>query len=147
MKDIKKCVKRLVRKHGTRDPERLAKEMGINVRYKQYGQITKGYYINLIRNKYIVINSDLCYEERRIVLAHELGHAVLHHNHNIYFIREQTLFPTGRYEVQANKFAAELLIDDDLIDINMLQEYSIDEISGIYNVCRELIEYKFDLVV
>lgn len=144
--DIKKCVKRLVKKHGTRDPERLAKEMGIHVRYRQYGPLTKGYYINLIRNKYIVVNSDLCYEERRIVIAHEIGHAILHRNQNIYFIREHTLFPTGIYEIQANKFAAELLIDDDLIDLKTLEGYSLEEISKMYKVCKELIEYKFDLI-
>ncbi len=48
---------------------------------------------------------------KNIVLAHELGHALLHYHKSTCYLREYTLFPRGRIENEANKFAAELLID------------------------------------
>ena len=48
-------------------------------------------------------------------MAHELGHAILHRKENCYFIRNKTLLLTSKNEVEANTFAAELLIPDELI--------------------------------
>jgi Zn-dependent peptidase ImmA (M78 family) len=61
--------------------------------YEDIGGNTKGFYISLITNKYIVINSKLNEVEKAIVLAHELGHVLLHYHRSTCFIREYTLFP------------------------------------------------------
>ena len=77
---------------------------------------------------------------KRIVLAHELGHAILHSSEQIYFIREYTLFPIGPYECEANKFAAELLIDDD--EFKEISYEPISYIASVLGVNEELVEYK-----
>ena len=121
-------VKNLVQKHQTRDPFRIAKEKNIIVKFLPY-ESTKGYFIKVKTNKFIVINSNLDEISQKVVCAHELGHALLHSNNKqalkydkgMAMVQEFTLFPTNSvYENQANKFAAELLIHEDLDhDINL----------------------------
>ena len=48
-------------------------------------------------------------------MAHELAHSIMHRKENCYFIRNKTLLLTSKMEIEANTFAAELLIPDDLI--------------------------------
>ena len=120
------------------NPEKLAKELGIIVLKQEYSPVTKGYFIRALRNKFIVVNTILDWSSQQIVLAHELGHALLHSSQDIYFIREYTLFPMGKYEVQANKFAAELLIDDSEIR----KDLSVPELSQYFGVPEKLIKYK-----
>ena len=140
---IKASVKYLVQKHGTRDPESIAKGEGINIVYKPYSEGTKGYYININGSKYIVINENLDEYTRQVVLSHELGHAMHHSDHDIYFIREHTFLSTNIYEDEANAFAAELLIDCNDIDEVQLENMSIEQISKYFRVTPELVEYKF----
>lgn len=109
---------------------------------KPYSDGTKGYYINVNGSKYIVVNDNLDDDTRQVVLSHELGHAIHHHEHNIYFIREHTHLSTGVYEDEANTFAAELLIDADDIDEVLLDGMDIEQISKYFRVTPELVEYK-----
>lgn len=46
--------------------------------------------------------------------AHELGHAILHPDENTAFLKKNTLFSTDKIEVEANTFAVELLLPDEL---------------------------------
>ena len=73
-----------------------------------------GYYKYLKRHKCIYINSDLEDNSAKVVMAHELGHAILHVKENGAFMSSKTLLLTSKIEQQAN-----LLITDD-----MLQEYA-----------------------
>ncbi len=54
-----------------------------------------------------------------VIVAHELGHALLHRRENCAFIKNKTLLLTSGIEREANEFAAYLLISDE-----MLQGYS-----------------------
>ena len=69
----------------------------------------------LKNHRYIFLNQNLSEEELQLVMAHELGHAILHRKENCYFIRNKTFLSTARIEKEANTFAAELLIPDSLI--------------------------------
>ena len=51
----------------------------------------------------------------KVVVAHELGHALLHRKENCAFIKSKTLLLTSGIEREANQFAAYLLISDDMI--------------------------------
>lgn len=122
MININVRVKNLVTKCGTRDPRRIAKYLDIHVKYLPY-ENTKGYFIKVKGNKFIIINSTLDDTTQQIVLAHELGHALLHSNKKnflkyekgISLTQDEDLFNSNCiYENQANKFAAELLIHDDM---------------------------------
>lgn len=66
----------------------------------------------------ITINSDIAYEgKKRFVIAHELGHFEMHRHHiNIHHDTDATLeyFKKGNQETEANEFASELLMPENL---------------------------------
>ncbi|WP_302419819.1 ImmA/IrrE family metallo-endopeptidase [Blautia marasmi] len=112
---IERIVTYYIKRFGTTDPFRIAKELGIQVFYHPLGN-TVGMYKYLEHTKCIFINSDI--EDQQylsIIMAHELGHAILHWKENCCFMAHKTLLLTSRTEKEANIFAAHLLIDDDLL--------------------------------
>ncbi|WP_029161554.1 ImmA/IrrE family metallo-endopeptidase [Clostridium scatologenes] len=144
MINIRVRVNHLVKKYGTRDPEKLAKELSIIIKKVPFkSQKTKGFFKKQFGKKFIVINSNLSEFLQKIVLAHELGHATLHVSKSSYYIHEFTLFPRGKYENAANKFAAEILINENDIDTYSLKTMSINELSCYFGVPERLIMYKF----
>jgi len=112
-KDVKRIVACCIRKAGTNNPFKIAECLGI---LYQTGNINcEGCYMFLKNHRYIFLNQNLSEEELQLVMAHELGHAILHRKENCYFIRNKTFLSTARIEKEANTFAAELLIPDSLI--------------------------------
>lgn len=136
-------VKHLIQKYGTHNPEKLATELGITVIKKSF-RCTMGFFKKTLGRKFIIVNSNLDETTQQIVIAHELGHALLHSNNSTVYIHEYTLFPRGRVEIEANKFAAELLIDEKEIDNQLLKDMTVDQLACYYEVPRQLVEYKFN---
>lgn len=102
-------IQKLVRKYKTNDPFELAKRLNIIIRYTEFDEGTRGLYFHKMRRRFIVIDSSLDDNWKRIVCAHELGHDRLHPGLNRFWLDEQTFFNTGKYERQANLFALKLL--------------------------------------
>ena len=125
--NIKLRVKNLEKKYGTRDPYKLCKRLKINIIYMDLGEI-KGIYKKVVTNKFIVINENLDRFCQKVVLAHELGHAILHHSKEIQALKDYDLFPrfSNQIEVEANTFAAELLIDDTFDNDEYIENLCID---------------------
>ena len=125
--NIKLRVKNLEKKYGTRDPYKLCKRLKINIIYMDLGEI-KGIYKKVVTNKFIVINENLDKFCQKVVLAHELGHAILHHSKEIQALKDYDLFPrfSNQIEIEANTFAAELLIDDTFDNDEYIENFSID---------------------
>lgn len=139
---IKEKVQYLYEKYNTRNPFTLAKYLKIEILYWDLSPNIKGFYQYEKRNRLIFINSNLNVEEQLIVCAHELGHAILHTKLNTPFMRANTLFSVDKIEVQANTFAAYLLIPDE----NLFESYdrmTIFDIAALYNVPVKLVELKF----
>lgn len=112
--NIKKIVLNLIKKYNTRDPFELAELLNIEYIIGSMGKCN-GCYLYLKRHRCIFINNSLSDSEMSLVMAHELGHAILHRTENCYFIRNKTFLSTAWIEREANTFAAELLISDSLI--------------------------------
>lgn len=136
--DIRKKVQQLIRRHGTNDPERLARTMGINVIYIDLGGSVYGTYLKYKRVKTILIDAERTPEHlRRFVLAHELGHAVCTPDANTSWISAYTLaLNTDRIEREANTFAVELLLPDSFIREN--EGCSIYQLARLRGVPEEL---------
>ena len=113
-KDIKRLVAYYIRKFQTRDPFRLADYLNVEVQFGPLGS-SDGFYMFLKNHKCVFLNDNLSENETTLVMAHELAHAILHRKQNCYFIRNKTLFLTSKIEIEANTFAAELPIPDELI--------------------------------
>ena len=134
----------LVRKFKTRDPEKIARLLGIEVIYNPDFSHLKGFYIVMNRKRYIVVNDNLDERQKRIVLSHELGHDRLHRKlEGDAGLQEFVLYDMkSRPEYEANLFAAELLLDDSEMLSLARDGLDIEEISKILETDINLVAIK-----
>ncbi len=137
--DVKRLVAYYVKKYETRNPFRLAEYLNVFVHVGPLGS-RAGCYMFLKNHKCIFLNEDLNERERMLVMAHELAHSIMHRKENCYFIRNKTLLLTSEIETEANMFAAELLIPDDLIYEN--PGMSKSQIARLAGYDERIMEFK-----
>lgn len=137
--DIKKRVSRLVRKYGTRNPLEIAERIGcIIVKHKLDG--IRGFYHFFQRNHIIYVDERLSENEMMFVVAHELGHALLHKNSNALFMDSRTFLVKSKYENEANLFALDLLISDS--DIEEHLDFTTTQFSRLFGYNEEMIRLR-----
>lgn len=96
----------------------------------------------LKNHRYIFINENLPEYEQCLVMAHELGHAILHRKENCYFIRNKTLLLNSKKEIEANRFAMELLVSDSLL--KEYRDFTIEQMSRMTGYHQKLIELRMN---
>lgn len=135
---IKRLVAYYVRHFGTADPFEIADRLGV---LYQIGNCKHdGCYMFLKNHRYIFLSNRLNKEELKLVMAHELGHALLDRKANCYFIRNKTLLLNSKSERRANLFAAYLLISDEALkEYTGYTEYQFCNCTGYP---KELIELR-----
>ncbi|QQN82217.1 ImmA/IrrE family metallo-endopeptidase [Bacillus toyonensis] len=131
--DIKEYALKIVEKHETTNPFEIARRKNIIVLFEDLGN-TLGFYNTYKRFKFIHINNQIDENTQRFVCAHELGHALLHPKANTPFLRNKTLFSVDRLEIEANTFAVELLLSDEMISEHQNTTLSIREVAEIYGI-------------
>lgn len=137
-KSIRKIVAYYKRKFETNNPFEIADRLGI---LYQFGNLEfEGCYMFLKNHRYIFINQNLPENETLLVMAHELGHAILHRKQNCYFIRNKTLLLNSKNEIEANKFAVELLVSDDILE--EYKDCTLEQISRALGYHQKLIELR-----
>lgn len=140
---IKDIVEGLAETYGTVNPFELCCNLGIKIIKSNLGREIKGFFQRTeLGYEIIHVNSKMSEEEMKYICAHELGHAILHTDIAISFFIENALLIKNKYEIQADKFAAELLIPNDL-DLYSIKEMTIEQLSYYFCVPEELIKYKF----
>lgn len=140
--DIKKLVDNVVKKYNTNNPLDICKQMGIIIIETDLGKMTRGFYQYLKRNHLIYLHNELNDVEKKAVIAHELGHALMHKKINAIFLDTRTFLKTSYYENEANTFSTMLLISDDDIKDFILYEYTIQDIARIYGISEELVKLR-----
>jgi len=140
------AVEKLKKKYEESDPFRLCRRMDIKLLYNQFGKeedSIKGFFLECKRVKTITLNSDLPSVIQRIVLTHELGHAVLHENCGIHAFHEVGLFnESSEYEKDANLFAAEFLLKDEDVLESLNAETTFFSAASRLVVPMELLDFK-----
>lgn len=112
--DIKKRADKLARFYRTRNPFEIIQGMNvILVTYPLEG--VRGFYQYFQRNNIIYLDERLSEHDRRFVLAHEMGHMLLHKKSNAIFMDTRTQFNTSKYEKEADLFAMSLLVPDEIL--------------------------------
>lgn len=125
---IIETVDKLVRKYHTRDPYELCQLLGIKIHYYDLQKKLKGFFYYQSRQKNIVIDHNVNGILERILVAHELGHAVLHTKiAMMHGFQEMEVFDDRSIEEnEANFFAAELLLEDGKV-LECLSEHTFFE--------------------
>ena len=112
--------RRLLRRYGASDPFELADCLGITILECHDFKLQKGAFKVILNNCFIFINANLSTEMKKLVCAHELGHALLHR-------------PLGKTDTglmyEANLFAANLLLDEEEIDSLAREGFDIVQIA------------------
>lgn len=138
-RDIKKLVSYYVKKFDSTNPFEIADALGIIVQTGKLG--FEGCYMFLKNHRCIFLNEDLSDRDKLFVMAHELGHAIMHRKDNCYFIRNQTLLLNSKKEIEANTFAVELLVPDNIV--LEYQDYNIQQLSMLLGYDKKLLQLKF----
>ena len=143
---IYKEARRIIKQYGTRNPFRIAEDLGINVVFNNDFTALKGMYMIIKRSRFIIINGNLNEFDRRTICAHEIGHDRFHKDYaRAAAFHEFALFAVrSKPEYEANIFAAELLIDEKELLSLIYDEYSIDQIAGELGVDFNLVLIKID---
>ncbi len=129
--------------YETSDPFIIAKALGIQVKHRALGNL-KGFYTVQHNIPYIVINSNLDYGTARIICAHELGHDRLHRKlARSHMLNEFEMYIINiKAELEANTFAAHLLINDDALVWIQTYGYDIISAASILQTTPELLKIK-----
>ena len=117
---IKQRVRELIKRHNTCNPFDLAELCGIQITYAQLQEMN-GLYMKYRRVGVIIISTEAPEHMLNYICAHELGHALLHDGLNVH----------GKYEREADFFAAELLMSKDMQENEDASIYDAAALHGV----------------
>lgn len=144
-------VERIKNKYGETEPQKLAEAMGVIVKYEPMGAYEgccKGFFVSFCRVRHITVNADLPYELQRVILMHELAHAVLHSGKgsNAAFHDFVVFDSVNLREYEANIFAADYLMkDEDVLEL-LNDDISFFGAASRLGVPPEMLDFKFRLM-
>ena len=108
---IDNFVHNLIEKYGTRSPFELCKKMNIQILFVDLPDKVDGFFLNSKVTSSILINKRLSLPQRKLICAHELGHALLHSDVNAINYEESNPDYIEKLENEADMFS-KFLIDD-----------------------------------
>lgn len=145
--------------------EEVAKRYGANLHYEPFEgeDDISGVLYKDVNNCIIGVNSAHSKTRQRFTIAHEIGHLVLLHNKKIFvdkavkisFRDKRSSMAVDNDEIEANQFAAEILMPGDMIEkeINKLisknksfksKESFIEEMARIFIVSPQAMEFRLN---
>lgn len=130
-KEIDNIIQNLIIESGSTDIYDIISSQDITIR-RQAG---KTFYCQVKGKKYIYLDTNLDEDIIPFVLAHELGHAVLH-TEEIYHYSPLSITKTA-IEREADYFAFRLLGKE----IDPCYEYTITQYANLLKVSEEVIKY------
>lgn len=119
--NIEYKVKDLIKKYNTSNIKELVDHLDISIEYQDFKAKTLDSRLMIVDSKgYIFVKSDLDCAYENFLIAHELGHYVLHYDENNSFNFLRRVYKT-RLEREANEFAIRLLMYKELHNIKELE--------------------------
>ncbi len=119
--NIEYKVKDLIKKYNTSNIKELVDHLDISIEHQDFKAKTLDSRLMIVDSKgYIFVRSDLDCAYENFLIAHELGHYVLHFDENISFNFLRRVYKT-RLEREANEFAIRLLMYEELHNIKDIE--------------------------
>ena len=144
---IRGIVANLRKRYGNIYTDELCDALNVTVLYHGMGKsqdACKGFYTCQSRIKMAVVNADLPEKYQGVILAHELGHGVLHNDYKVHAFEEFEMFDSRSVcEYEANIFAAELLLPDEEVLEFLNDDMSFFQAAACLYVPPELLDFKF----
>ena len=141
MNKIKKLTLEIISQYGTNNPIAISKTLNILIIYDDLGDTIEGFLQQV--DKQFIIHVNKRNPLYLPIIAHELGHYFLHQSINHFKVSKSSLFFPLDIELEANQFASELLLTDDMFHcISESSPYSIQEIASHFDLPIYLVELK-----
>lgn len=137
--DIALKANKLARKYGTRNPFEIIKSLNVIVVFYPLEGVN-GFYQYFQRNNIIYIDEHLSEAEKMFVCAHELGHMLLHKKSNAIFMDSRTQLNTSKYELEADRFAMNLLVANEVFERHL--DFTTSQFSRLLGYSKKLIELR-----
>lgn len=137
--DIALKANGLARKYGTRNPFEIIKSLNVIVVFYPLEGVN-GFYQYFQRNNIIYIDERLSETEKMFVCAHELGHMLLHKKSNAIFMDSRTQLNTSKYELEADRFAMNLLVANEVFEGHL--DFTTSQFSRLLGYSKKLIELR-----
>lgn len=141
--DIEQKAKELLQKHGLYtvpvDPIKLAESLDVEVYETNFKDENLSGVISKNNEKVVILTADdECYNRTRFTVAHELGHLTLHMNENEVFEEYQRGNKRSKEEVEANSFAAALLMPIEYVNkyFEGLEESELSDYDKVGILCN-----------
>lgn len=151
-----RAAEQLIEKVQTNDLNLIANYLKIQIKYEKFPSSLSGAYFKEGENLYIAVNDGHNEHRQRFSIAHEIGHhimhesAIFHYDKLIYdksskqerqiFYRAEDIISLD--EVEANHFAAALLMPRKSVEEDFLKMPSVCQLSEKYNVSEEAMQYR-----
>jgi Zn-dependent peptidase ImmA (M78 family) len=158
---IRKEASQLLRKHRIKNPpvpvDKIAESLGATVRYSPFEGELAGMLVRAHGQIIIGVNSLHHINRQRFTIAHECGHFLLHQGEEIHIDRtfrinkrnEVSSMAVDADEIEANRFAAELLMPFDMImadlhgrEIDVENERDLKELAQRYQVSVQSLTHR-----
>lgn len=142
-REIKNLVLGLEEIYGTKDVFELLDQLDITIIKKELPKGKKAKcYRNELGDEFIYLSPSIKDYEIKFVLAHELGHLLLHKFiSSIYY--SNSLINKGKLEFEANYFALELLLPDK-IERYEIEGFTSEQLAAIYGIPADILEIKIN---
>jgi len=131
--DINKYVEKAVRFCISRTPWHVADDLECNIHFQDLGDEVLGFCLVQGSAKVICLNSKLSPAKQEFVLAHELGHIMMHAHIKMSTFRIGSLYSTDKMEREANTFAALLLFGH-------REMFTLDELAFEYEIELDILK-------
>lgn len=126
MRKVNTEVARLLKKYVVATPvdvEHIAEQEGAIVAWQHFSGVQSGFALRNGQSWVIGVNTATSRRRQRFTIAHELGHLLLHegqplivdHSVRVNWRDQKSSMATDQQEIQANAFAAQLLMPRDLV--------------------------------
>ena len=127
---VKSLVNLLLKKYKIIKPpipiESIAKKENVRIKYSEFDDSISGLLYRKNEQDVIGVNKNHPTNRRRFTIAHELGHLILNHQGMLFVDKEPKLYRdiksqdgSLRQERQANKFAAEILMHEEMLIVEL----------------------------
>jgi Zn-dependent peptidase ImmA (M78 family) len=161
---IERLAEALIEKHGIKEApvpiERIASAAGALIARNHFPGYESGFALREAGRWIIGVNTSTSPRRQRFTIAHELGHLLLHEgrplitDYSVLVSKRDDTSSTGtdKEEIEANGFAAAILMPRDLVVTELSKELDLGEASSrdeliarlarIFNVSTEAMGYR-----
>lgn len=143
--NIYKKARELIEEYKSRDPRDILERRGVHLIAFKTNTHLLGMYKIIKGVSFVFYNPFVDERIQNMVFAHELGHHIFHEDAASNELIEYELFDiNSEMELEANIFAAHLLLDEKSLIEDVKEGYTYNQLASMYDVNVNLMIFKLN---